>query len=154
MKISRELEVGQWDQPAVSVVLAYWKQRGFTNATVDSGMELRGTRGSWLGNLFSYDMSKVRASLKMSPIGQNRINVELHVRTFGQQITQWNRAYWRLEIVEVHHLLLGCGNIPEVWSRFLNDSRQASISWTFSLMKYGQQLTDEWEFAISNLEQC
>ena len=78
--------------------------------------------------------------------------MELDVNSLGQQITQWNRAYWRLEIIEVYRLVQGDADLTEIWRRFEKDSRLASIKWTVSLMILGQRLSKDWEAAISDLE--
>jgi hypothetical protein len=152
MLISRQLDVHRWDSHAAAVARDYWEQRGFTNAAVNADLEIIGTRGSWLGNLTSYNMSKLRASIRMSPVGAERIALELDVNTWGQQITQWNHAYWRLEIIEVQRLLRGDGDLSDLWQRFKDDSRRASILWTFTVMLGGQRLSDVWNDTISNLE--
>src|SRR5262249_3128665 len=139
MKIVRLLDVRCWDQQAGMVALAYWRRRGFTNAEIRPGLEVVGTRGPWLGNFTPLNMSKVRALLRMRPVEPERIEVELDVNSLGQQVTGWNRAYWRLEMIEVHRLVQGDSDIAEVWRRFEKDARRASILWAFSMMILGQR---------------
>jgi hypothetical protein len=152
MKISRQLEVHRWDQAAAAAALAFWKRRGFKNVAIDLDLELVGSRGSWFGNLTSFDMSKLKTSLRMSSWKSDRVVVELDVNTFGQHITEWNRAYWRLEIIELHTILICEGDISALWERFRQDSRRASILWAVSSTILGQRLPKDLEATISMLE--
>ncbi len=152
MKITKQLEVHCWDQDAANKAIAFWNRRGFRNAAINSNLELVGTRGSWFGNFTSFNMSKLKTSLTMSSPKSDQVVVELDVNTLGQLITEWNLAYWRLEIIELHTILLGEGNISDLWHRFQRNSRRASILWMFSFMTLGQHLPEDLEATISKLE--
>lgn len=155
MKLVRTLQIGTWDSRTAEQAVEYLKSRGFQDAraaTAASGLTVAGTRGSWRGNLTSFDMTKLRARIRLSTTTAGQVTVELDVNTFGQQITEWNKATWRLELAELRRMLLGQGRIDTVWERFAQDRRAASLRWTFTFMVGGQRLPERWETEIQELE--
>jgi hypothetical protein len=155
MTFQRQLVLPCWDVRVSRIALEYVRSRGFSDAEVlpgGRGPIITGKRGSWLGNLTSFDMKKLRAKIRLVGEATGEVRVELAVCTFGQQITQWNRAVWRLELIELRRVLLGLGPIDDVWSRFDRDSRSAAILWTFTAARGGQRLSDAWEAELRELE--
>ena len=156
MKLIRDLRVLTWDNLAVDRAIAYLRDRGFADAQAfeeQTGLVVIGTRGSWLGNLTSFDMTKLRAKIRVFSKAPGCVTFDLDVNTFGQQITQWNIATWRLEIAEFHRVLRGLGHLEDVWLRFRRDTGSAGLRWTLTLMQGGQTLTDSWETEIKKLEE-
>jgi hypothetical protein len=152
MKIVRQLKLPIWDYNTAQVVIAYLQIRRFLDAQVSSELIVIGSRGNWIGNLTSFDMTKLITKVKISSCTVGTIVVELDVNTFGQQITEWNAAVWRLEMVELHRVICGLSHIDNVWKRFGRDSRLSYVKWAFTLMICGQSLPEIWESEISRLE--
>lgn len=122
------------------------------NAQVSSQLIVAGSRGNWTGNLTSFDMAKLITKIRISSCEVGTILVELDINTFGQQITEWNVAVWRLEILELHRVICGLSHIDNVWKRFGRDARSSYIKWAFTMMIGGQRLSKTWETEISRLE--
>lgn len=155
MKLERHLRLPAWNDELAGRAASYLQSRGFSNARLSSSdgvLVVSGNRGSWLGNFTSFDMTQLLAKVRVAGIATGNVDVELNVNTFGQQITQWNIAVWRLELVELHHILTGRGPIDDVWNRFKKDARSAAVRWTFTAMFAGQRLSPEWDQEIRNLE--
>jgi hypothetical protein len=152
LTVVRQLAVPAWDKLVAEQALAFWSQRGFADAAIQPGLEIVGSRGSWLGNFTSYDMSRLKTSLCVQPAANDRLHVRLEINTFGQQITEWNRAYWRLELIDFKRFLRGEKDIASLWARFHAGDRRASVKWTLSLGLFGQYLPDDLETEICTLE--
>ena len=151
MHMSRELRLPTWDKSTAQVAATYLSSRGFRNPQMLAGPVIRGTRGSWLGNLTSFDMTKLKATVSISPSASGAL-VDLDVNTRGQLITEWNVAVWRLELVELQRVLRGAGHIGEVWSRFNRAARSGAARWVMTLATGGRDLADTWEQEIAGLE--
>ena len=157
MIIRRQFLASGWNKNTASVVLDYLMSRGFSDAQVEqvsSRLIITGTRGGWIGNLTSFDMSKLRSRIEVVGDASGLVHVDLKVSTFGQQITEWNRAYWRLELVELCSVVLGRGRIADVWARYAGPRRQAAVLWTLFGMFFGRRLSDDWRSEIGQLEKC
>jgi hypothetical protein len=152
MLIARDLDVPAWDESVARAAATYLRSRGFKNADVSPGPTVTGTRGSWIGNFTSFDMTRLRARVRLAPRLPGVIAVELDVNTFGQQITDWNRAVWRLEIVELHRVLRGRDPLGDLWGRFHKDARAAARRWAVSFAIAGQRLSEDWNNELHALE--
>ena len=155
MRLLRHVSVPSWNSETADLAVRYLRSRGYADARVSDhpyGPVVDGTRGSLLGNLISFDMTKLRAKIKVLLHSPGSVTVDLDVDTTGQQITQWNVATWRIEIAELHSILRGGGLLDDVWRRFRKDYRAANLRWTFTFMLGGQGLSDAWENELSSLE--
>lgn len=155
MKLERQFALAAWDDDAASTVVEYLRSRGFANvevSSVDGAPLVLARRGSWWGNLTSFDMTKVRAEIRVGGAEAGTVGVELEVQTFAQEITQWNAAVWRLELVELQRVLCGRGRLGDVWSRFNRDRKFASLRWVLSGMTHGKRLSQGWEAELKDLE--
>lgn len=155
MKLMRTVPLTTWDDAAAQRAIEYLRTRRFVNARASSsptGPIVAASRGSWLGNFTSFDMTKLRAEIHLSSAAVRSVEAVLDVTTFGQQITQWNKATWRLELIELDRVLRGLGTIDGVWARFKPDARAAAFKWTLTLMEGGQRLPPDWEAELQELE--
>jgi hypothetical protein len=158
IKLQRQFLLSQWNESTAATTVAYLSSRRFADAHLitEAGSDpiVAGSRGSWLGNFTSFDMTKLRAKIRIAGKATGSVRVDLEVNTFGQQITQWNSTIWRLELIELHRVLRGLGRIDDIWSRFDRDYRSAAIRWTFTAMMGGQRLSKEWEAQLLELEEA
>ena len=91
-------------------------------------------------NLVSYDMSRLRADLRIQSPEPERIYLTLTVCTVFQQITEWNRAYWELELATCESFLQR-GDLRETqWTEFRKANRRAALVWTFTMGLGGQRM--------------
>lgn len=157
MKISREFRVPDWNDGSARAAAEYLRTRGFADARVQSEgplLVVSGSRGSWIGNFTSFDMRKLRGRITVSGDGSGRVGVELHINTLGQQVTEWNRAFWRLELVELCAVTSGRAPIAEVWARYSQPRRRSAILWSLTGALFGRRLTPEWVAELDRLESC
>lgn len=157
MKISREFRVPEWNEGVARAAAEYLKSRGFTDARVQpdgARLAVSGSRGSWIGNFTSFDMRKLRGRIRVSGDASGRVGVELHINTLGQQVTEWNRAFWRLELVELCAVTSGRAPIADVWARYSQPRRRSAILWSLTGALFGRRLTPEWVAELDRLESC
>jgi hypothetical protein len=139
VKIEKEIDLPIWNEGVKQKVITYWSERGITFNDI-SGDVLTGRRGSVWGNLTSFDMSKLMARLTVSLAVPNTVSCVLDVNTILQGITEWNRAYWQLEMETFESFLLTGDKKDEVWRTFLKANKKASLAWTLSLGAAGREL--------------
>jgi len=154
-RLQRYLHLPGWNEQMAEQALGYLKDRGFADIQAfptPAGTCVTGTRGSWLGNITSFDMGKLRAHIRIGPDATQGLCVDLEVETFGQVITHWNIASWRLELIELHRVLGGLGRMDDVWKRYRRASRLATVLWAMTLTMKGARLTRAWEAELRELE--
>ena len=112
-----------------------------------------------VGNVFDLvrldiDWRRFRTTLLMDPQepGVVRVDLEIFRGTRAWLWTEWGTAYWRLEIVELHHLLNGMTSLEEVWDRFNRAVEKALRGWVWTQGLFGRQMSEVWEDEISDLE--
>ena len=139
LQVVKTFQVPVWDEQAKKKFINFWQGRGVTFNEVTE-KHLKGRRGSLWGNMTSYDMSKLLADLTISQIAPHEISCQLDVDTRGQDITEWNEGYWRLEMDTLESYLL-CGDQKEAeWQQFRKDSRAAAWQWSLSLTWLGRKM--------------
>jgi hypothetical protein len=154
LQLDRCLPAPSWDAPLAERTRAYLRERGFTKLQVsltEKGPVVTGIRGRWLANFTKFDdLTKLPATLRITGGTGSALNVELRVRMFGYHATQWHVAAWRLELVDMGHVLNNRTRMPEhVWRRFDADRKAAarrslSIDW--------HRLSPSWETELRQLE--
>jgi hypothetical protein len=138
IEITKTIEA-PWTGSMRQKLIAFWSTRRFRFGEA-SDMSLSAERGHLAWNLISYDMTKLRAHLNIGPTESNRILVRLRVQTSFQQITEWNRAFWDLEMETCESYCLR-GDLREAdWQSFLKASRRAALLWTFTGGFMGQKV--------------
>jgi hypothetical protein len=152
VKLRRRLVVPDWSEHSANSAVAYLRERGFVDARVEEDLTVTGSRGSWLGNVTSFDMRRLRARIVVSADESGSLCVLLDVNTIGQAITEWNQAVWRLELVEVHRVLCGQPRLEDVWERLRDSSRWTSFLWMLTSTGKGTRLSPEWEAELRDLE--
>ena len=138
-----------WDEHTIERATHYLKERGFTLQRHNH--TLSGSRGSMVGNMTSFDMTRVMATCRIEPIG-NGIRCTINVDTTGQDITEWNIAVWRMELIELHQRLSGGEDLGNVWRRLKSASSWASFVWAITLGLGGRQLTQQWAEELDAFE--
>lgn len=125
-----------WNEDYQQRAVEYWKGRGF-HFGKPSGDTLEGRRGSIWGNLFSFDMSKLRTRLVIRKTDQNAIESMLDIETQFQIITDYNMLYWMLELDTFESALLQGDYQEGRWARFREANRRAAWSWLMSTWRAG-----------------
>lgn len=139
IRIEKRILLPAWDEKTQRNVISFWQKRGVT-FTEAEGETLQGWRGSLWGNMTSFDMGKLRAHLTVSRTGPTEIECVLDVDTSYQDITEWNEAYWHLEIDTLESYLLRGDLREDEWRQFQRDSRAAAWQWTLSLTQRGRKM--------------
>lgn len=139
MEISKLVSLPRWDGEQRRRAIQFWMDRGFRFRQADSD-PLVARRGSLWGNLTSYDMGKLAATLTIECKSPDAIECVMVVNTVFQDITEWNQAYWQLEMESFESWLLHGDKKEAEWSEFLNGSRRAAIEWTLSCGRFGRKM--------------
>lgn len=155
VRVARTWSVPNWDGKRLEEALEYWMARGFRDVSLDSDDVLRGERGSWrtewtFGFPIEIDsawrdtgVATVPTMLEMSTEADKSVRVQLMVKRWPfRRSGEWEEALFRIEIIELQHLLLGAEMDAEVWGRFSTAARRF----------FGRRLPAELEAEISDLE--
>lgn len=84
-------------------------------------------------------MSKLTVSI--SP--KNEVHCILTVNTFMQIITDYNRAWWNLEMEIFKSFLLQTDEQDARWEKFKDNYKNAAIAWTLSSGIVGNKMPPE-----------
>lgn len=139
IQITHSIRLPEWNEQVKQKIMAFWHKRGIVFSQTN-GDVLKGRRGSRWGNLTSFDMSKLRADLTITKTGPGDIGCVLDVNTRYQDITEWNEAYWRLEMDTLENYLLHDDQREEEWRQFRGASRAAAWQWSLSFTRLGRRL--------------
>ncbi len=156
VKIARTLSVPAWDEKRSSAALEYWRARGFRNVSLDSDGVIRGKRGGWRtawtsGVLEPFlwawgavpGVTALPTMLEMSTEADRTVRVQLMVQSWPfRRSGEWEAALFRIEIIELEHLLLGAEMDVEVWGRFNEAAKRF----------FARRFPAELEAEISDLE--
>ena len=153
VRISRTLSVPAWDEKRSNAALEYWRARGFRNVSLDSDGVIRGKRGGWRTArvleefLWAWGAdpgaTALPTMLEMSTEADKTVRVQLMVQMWPfRRSGEWEEALFRIEIIELEHLLLGAEMDAEVWGRFNEAARRF----------FGRRFPAELEAEISDLE--
>ncbi len=154
--IARTLSVPAWDVKRRGEALEYWLAHGFRDVSVDSDGGIRGKRGCWPGMAWRPGLGEgidsalgllgaatLPTMLEMSTEAGKTVRVQLEVQKWPfRRSSEWEEALFRLEIIELQHLLLGVEMDAEVWGRFSKAARRF----------FGRGLPEGLEAEISDLE--
>lgn len=114
MIITKKISIQEMNDESKKKMVEFWEKRGivFTNS---ADKELHGKRGSLLGNLFSYNMSKLIATIRIVEQGENEVICELKINTVMQYVTPWNKEYWALEFETFESEMNNNGGLEKEW---------------------------------------
>ncbi len=155
VRIARTFSVPAWDGKLLGEALEYWMARGFRDVSLDSDGVIRGIRGTWrmawasgflegiVSALGDVGAPTLPTRLEMSTEADKTVRVQLMVQKWPfRRSGEWEEALFRMEIIELQHLLLGAEMDAEVWGRFNKAARRF----------FGRRLPAELEAEISDLE--
>jgi hypothetical protein len=141
-----------FDGPArgtdLAEVVRYWEGRRFRCAT--DGRTVVGRRGSLGGNLFSYDMLRLRCDLHVQLDEGRGIRTRLMLDGSFQVLSEWSFAELAFEQVLFRRALLRLP-APAHLERFRAESRRAAVVGTLSLTFLGRKLPRYWQQVIHEL---
>jgi hypothetical protein len=126
-----------WDK-----AIAYWESRGFRCA-IASDDRVIGRRGTWAGNLFSFDMERLVCDLDLRRESERAWSVRLLLEGAFQVLTEWNVGELMLEPLMFRRALLGLPTPPDL-GRYRAATRRASVASSLSLTLLGRRLPEFW----------
>ena len=155
LRIGSTFSVPDWDGKRLGKALQYWRAHGFRDVALDSDGVIRGTRGSWRtvatfrfpegtdSDWRDTGVGTLPTRLEMSTEADKTVRVQLKVQRWPfRRSGEWEAALFRLEIIQLQHLLLGTEMDAEVWGRFRKAAKRF----------FGRELPTELEAEISDLE--
>jgi hypothetical protein len=149
IRTERRFEIPKWDDAMRQKAMDYWSRRGVSFFEVTEST-LAGKRGNILGNLLSFDMSNLLAILYIGVSLKNEIHCVLDVDTVLQHVTEYNRAWWNLELETFESFLLRNDEQTAKWQVFLQSHYSASLAWTFSLGMLGNRMQPAERYWLSS----
>ena len=144
MRIEKRFLTPIWDESLKQKAINFWSKRGIVFEKIE-GNALHGKRGSLLGNLFSYDMSKLISTLSISVSADSELTCILDVNTVMQGITERNKEYWNLEMNTFESFLLRNDEQVDNWEDFRKRSVLGAIIWTITFGLFGDGLSNKRE---------
>ena len=67
--LRREFLIHSWDEATIALAINYLSSRNFVNvqvSTTSTGAVVTAKRGNWLGNLLSFDMTKLLTKMRLT----------------------------------------------------------------------------------------
>jgi hypothetical protein len=130
-----------------SAAIAYWESRGFRCATVGAD-RLVGRRGSWWGNVSSFDVHRLVCDVDVRREGARGWSVRLLLEGAFQYLTEWDLGALALETLLFRRALLGLPPPPEL-DRYRKETRRAAVVGSLSLSLLGTRLPKVWRQLIA-----
>jgi hypothetical protein len=137
--IEKTFRIPLWDEFVKFKTIDFWTRRRI-KFTETIGDTLIGTRGSLFGNLTSFDMGKLSSKLSISVSPQNTLYCLLEVNTFMQKITEYDQAWWDLEMKTFESFLLESDEQEARWKEFNTNHKKATLIWNFSFGICGHKI--------------
>ena len=140
--VEKTFQIPIWDEFTRFKMVDFWSRRRI-EFSENSGNTLKGKRGSLLGNFTSFDMSKLMSELTISVSAENQVHCVLKVNTIMQIITDYNKAWWNLEMESFQSYLLKTDEQNERWERFRANDKKAAIAWALTSGLVGNRIPPE-----------
>ena len=146
-RIRYNFSIENMNENVISKSIEYWESRRFK--CQKENKKIVGRRGNTLGNLFSFDMTKLICELRVEFL-ENNISVEFLVNGKFQDITDVNLASFEIEQLLFPYYLKNEPS-PEFLDEFMIFRNKSAIKWTFSLTALGRNISDELKTKIESL---
>lgn len=137
LKIEKEIEA-EWNEPTRQKLVEFWGKRRFSFSPSHEA-HLSANRGSLIGNAISFDMSRLLTELRIEPVAPKKILLSMTVDTRLQSITEWNRAFWDLEMATCESFIKTGDLLENQWAEFSKGDRKASWTWVLTLTLGGRR---------------
>lgn len=121
-------------------IRTYWGQENMT--FVEASPLFRAHRGSLLFNGFAVDPAKVKSELTISCY-EASFDCLLRVDTRLQDMTDWTKAFFHLEMNTFESFLLYHDRQDQLWSSFFREFDAAFVRWYMTFMFAGRRMTRE-----------
>lgn len=132
MKISKKFNLPKYEDSTQQQIRSFWESRKIKFDNISENY-YEGNRGNTWGNLTSFDMSNLITKLHITRDESNEISCEFDIKTFGQQITEWNKVFWQLELDTFESVLLKGDYQETEWSEYNISSSKKDSLW---MVKY------------------
>src|SRR5438105_2728451 len=120
--------------------VGYWSRRGMVFREAGEAL-LTGSRGSVWGNLISFDPSELMAEVTITFDDSAGVRCVLVVDRSFQIVTDWNRAWWELELETFESFLVSRDEQPHRWQVFKEAHRRAAWDWALSVGMRGRKIS-------------
>jgi hypothetical protein len=129
--VARSFRMPVWNEETRSQVKDFWQTRR-AHFTEESERMLKGYRSHLLCNLYAMDPAKIKASLVVTWMEPGTCDCLLTINTAFQIITEWNKAYFQLEMATFESFIAYGQLNGDLWRRFLKAHDVANIYWCAS----------------------
>jgi len=147
-KIHYEFEIKSNKKNYEDGIIQYWKSRNFEFE--DKSDSYNGKRGSIIGNLFSFDMSKLISDLKIVVKENKKIITDLILNTQFQDITEVNLWDLKLELIMFQRFINDLPQ-PDFLDDFIKFKNKSAILWTFTITAAGRNISQDLKEKLESL---
>ena len=126
----------------------YWSSRGFN--CEQKSTSIIGKRGSSIGNLTSFDMTKLICELVVDFSEDNYMTAELLVNGKFQDITEINLWDFKLELILFEYSIKEM-DYPDFLSEYKKKRKNAAIKWSFTMMMRGRDFSTDLKDKLEGL---
>ena len=126
----------------------YWSTRGFN--CKQNSTSISGKRGSSIGNLTSFNMTKLICELDVDFSDDNYVTTELLVNGKFQDITEINLWDFKLELILFEYSIKGM-DYPDFLSEYAKKRKTAAIKWSFTMMMRGRDFSTDLKDKLDGL---
>jgi hypothetical protein len=123
-------------------IKTYWCEENMV--FLQEGPVFHAHRGNLLANGFAIHPAKVKSALTITSLGGS-LDCLLRVDTRFQDMTDWTKAFFHLEMNTFESYLLYQDRQEQLWSSFFREFDAAFVRWTLSLCLFGRNMSrDQW----------
>lgn len=125
----------------------FWGSSGFKIETSEN--KIIGSRGTLIANYTSFNMKKVKGTIEVEIEG-SLVKCELRIDGRGQDMTEWNLAAFKLELLLFRKFLIGEDHSNEE-ALFKIRSNKEVLLWALTVGILGRTMSDEWKVRLEKL---
>lgn len=142
--VAKEIKVPLWDESMRAKATEFWTKRRMVFIE-NSASYMCAKRGSLWQNLYAFDCELVRADLTMTFTEPSMLDAVISVHTRFQDMTDWTKAHFHLEMNIFESYLLNDDSQEQLWASFKKDFYSAAKTWMLTSMLFGRRMSrEEW----------
>gem|GEM_PF-4869958 len=132
MILKRRYDNINWDNNKKKII-DWWINQKF-NILSSEHDKIIGYRGSLLGNLFSFNMGKLKTKIQIEKNNENGFELIMEVTTIFQFMTKTNIEFWDLELKTFKEYINSGGLLEEEWSKYEKKRKRNNFFWVISFV--------------------
>jgi len=132
------LNLPSFDEARRQQYKRYWQERGFNFILTDEKMHLA-RRGAFFNTFFSMNPKHLETKLTAAWTSKE-LEVVMEVNLYLQQVTEWHKAYFELEMITFESYMQYEDRKASLWREFEEDLKDADAKYTYSCGIFGKKM--------------